>query len=733
MQLSLLDTNEISKMSLTAAAGAKSLISLGVSLSDIALLYDWGRKFGNFLRAAKNEEELLESIMENSEALLKRRGLVELARMESRWNIVQAVYEGNRISNETQPDVASNQNLSALSWLMATIISALDLCLPPTGIHSLVVGVFHDLLTSDSTAKDSQLLNALQVQLPTNVQSWRDVGRVRGLDKSIMRHMMSCRAKLTDINAIPQLNLAELREARSFLCWLMDGKTHTFMCISATVFSLASAFRNAGIQIRTEGVRAYETEPVINYAARGQTLLDATLLESVDDPLGLVRGIRSRAQIISFPFDKPEAMIDTIEVPRDVTNRMAMLWERGSIAAAGFHIHASANTPFTSSSEVSYSIEDSDASTSRYAPHLMMLAHHAFPAATEGVLKALEVLMTCVKTELVAWLGQHTAAEYLSRTEASMPDERSDHMNLWTQYQALVLGFYYRLLKPLLMFDGVSSDAFFRGVWGYGSTTSLAAFTEFNYTLRSHGSVTRTHVLYILSMMYGGRTQRFSPESSASGLLGVLGPISIIAMPLHKVTDIPQEIAMFAFADLPIIDLASDADGELYAGKGCDVQFTHPPFGPEDILPHGPEGKWTAHAKMSMLFGETRPGVVMAARCNGRPVGWFSPLAADVTFLSAAYQQERHTGEVGYVDSTRVRGFSVRDEHWQKGCPLLATAVQDKVAEPGVVHSKGNAVLRYAATGIYASVGEEVAIATDDIDLAVGRIKGQDISGIVIA
>jgi hypothetical protein len=72
----------------------------------------------------------------------------------------------------------------------------------------------------------------------------------------------------------------------------------------------------------------------------------------------------------------------------------------------------------------------------------------------------------------------------------------------------------------------------------------------------------------------------------------------------------------------------------------------------------------------------------------------------------------------------------VRDEHWQQGRPLIAAQGHDDV---GVVHSKGNAVLRYAATGIYASVNEEVAIATDDIDLAVERIRGQDVSGIVIA
>lgn len=82
------------------------------------------------------------------------------------------------------------------------------------------------------------------------------------------------------------------------------------------------------------------------------------------------------------------------------------------------------------------------------------------------------------------------------------------------------------------------------------------------------------------------------------------------------------------------------------------------------------------------------------------------------------------------IDTTIVRGFSAQDEHWQQGRPLRAPPNHFEVR---VVHSRGHVVLRHAATGIYASIAEEVAIATDDIDLAVGRIRGQDVSGIVIA
>ena len=77
-----------------------------------------------------------------------------------------------------------------------------------------------------------------------------------------------------------------------------------------------------------------------------------------------------------------------------------------------------------------------------------------------------------------------------------------------------------------------------------------------------------------------------------------------------------------------------------------------------------------------------------------------------------------------------VFGFYYRLLKQQQGRPLRAPPNHFEVR---VVHSRGHVVLRHAATGIYASIAEEVAIATDDIDLAVGRIRGQDVSGIVIA
>ncbi|KAM7188253.1 hypothetical protein V8F20_010630 [Naviculisporaceae sp. PSN 640] len=134
---------------------------------------------------------------------------------------------------------------------------------------------------------------------------------------------------------------------------------------------------------------------------------------------------------------------------------------------------------------------------------------------------------------------------------------------------------------------------------------------------------------------------------------------------------------------------------------------------------------------MGKAFRGGGPGVVMVARCEGRLVGWFNPAAAETIFLSSSYCQPLHVGEQDFVGDTCVDGFEILDRDWQQG--LVPRSTEANVdAKVGVVHSSGCPALRYAAAGFYGGVGEEVAIATDDINFALGRVEAQE-TGVVIA
>lgn len=161
------------------------------------------------------------------------------------------------------------------------------------------------------------------------------------------------------------------------------------------------------------------------------------------------------------------------------------------------------------------------------------------------------------------------------------------------------------------------------------------------------------------------------------------------------------------------------------------VRFEAPNLPKREIQVHGPQHKWSIHAKMGALFGDGQPGVIMAARYNGRLVGWFSPLAADIMFLSTCYQYPRHARDSSYKYNDTMRDcFEVIEKDWETGRVQRPMAGQS--SECGVVHSRGCPALRYAAAGIYAGIAEEVSIATDDLQEAAGRFVGNG-SGIVIA
>jgi len=119
------------------------------------------------------------------------------------------------------------------------------------------------------------------------------------------------------------------------------------------------------------------------------------------------------------------------------------------------------------------------------------------------------------------------------------------------QFQASLFGLYYRHFEDLTSIE-VREDAYFRGIH---SNPFLTACVGFGDTLTSAGKVSRTQGLDKLPTMYDGRSKIYSPRGSSPRLIEVLGNIFL------QTTDDP---ASFTIVDLPLVDLISGANGELY-------------------------------------------------------------------------------------------------------------------------------------------------------------------------
>ena len=718
-------------MSLQITAGAKSLISLGVSLGDLAVVFRHGHSIGNWLRAAGSEADLFESIMEDHGALLRRRGLVNVVQMKHRWSSLHFIYEGS--IRRSLSGSKEGQDLTEFSWLMVAVVTALDITLPASTIKSLLTEVFATILEGDEGMRES-----LRVQLPINIEAWKSVGCVNTMaaetSTSIRRsfNQLVREHAIPKLRAIPQLNRAEQEEMKNFLVWLMADQGHDLSIFSVTVFSIAESMRVAGIHLRTSGERRYESEPIVRYVQITRPIDAFKDPLEMDDPFQARKGRQLRAQQVSFPMNHPEYMIDATTLNRSILNRMEMFWTMGCEAAEKMKLTPTPEPklPFGPESDIYYVLDARDPTRNKFDGMLSMIVDHGFPAATQSILLALEKLTQGVGSKRLQWLHAHTARDYLQR-ETGKPSQEPEEMELWVQYQALVFGFYYRLLEPLISFEYVKPDIYFRGLWGYGSTTFLGMCAHFAWTLQESQSISRTQVLYMLTTMYNGRPKPYSQTTSSTGLIGVLGTISVLALPLLCTTDVPEKIARFAVVDLPVIDLLSDSC-ELYSRQIQSIDFiTAAVAPPRQITPRGSNQTWSVHAKLGKLFGEESNDVMMAARCDGKLVGWFGPLAADFTFLSSCYQNQRHVNEEDFSADSIINGHEILDEHWQND-QVRRPLREDTIGQFCIVNSRGSAALRYAATGFFANAGEDIGIASDDISAAFGRVEAQG-AGVVIA
>ena len=543
---------------------------------------------------------------------------------------------------------------------------------------------------------------------------------------SIAKKYIEVRSRYAQGEAVPQLNLEEGLEMERFLVWLMQARTGIFMALSVDTFAMASAIAAVGVLITTGRSPRFEAEHFVRYAGTSGPLdLPASLNYSVS------RDFFRGAQQVSYRRGNPEHMIQSIQAPRDVLNKMGVCWTEGVKAAKDFCLTASAELPFGPNSDIRYQIDGEAKTQRRFTSDVIRLQGASIPRSSDVIMRTLERITKGMKAQDVNWLEQHTQLEYLRRSDVTYTSE-SKQMEALLLYQSLVFGFYYRLLEGLIVFNEADTETYFQGIWGLGSNKFMLMCAEMGNALEEVSGATRTQLLYMLSTMYNGRQKVFTEGSSRRGLVGILGSMSIVTQALMRPVDRPQDISKFLLFDLPIVDLAPEADGEIYAGRGTGIRFDNRPVLEFDITPRGPRKVWTMHAKMGVQFQGSPSGVVIAARCAGRVVGWFDPLAADVLFLSTAYcatdeYETPYCGDKGSV----VRAVEIKDEHWQSGC--IPRPVRPDTSDGFVVvHSMGNPVLRYAAAGFFGGAGEEVAISTGDIEFAFGRIELQE-SGVIIA
>lgn len=713
---------------LSIQLGAQSLLNLGVSLGDIGTLVQHARTFGNWLRTKQNDEELFESMSEVYGEVLHRRGLVDTTLMMNRWtNQMHFYYQGHLVQQTAASSPTDEQSLGSFTWLMVTLVTALDTCLPQYGFLPLLVKVFVRILDRDDVIS---LTESLQIQLQTNIESWRSTGRIRGMGRPVAEAIRACRLRLVGEDVLPKLTEAESEELCEFLVWLMAGSTNHYQLVSATLFAVVNGMRSAGLQLVVgEGEVDFEGQLIIQYAGQKDSLLDLLRLLNVDKDY---RGIPEDPPPpqISYPYGEPWKMIEAMPRPIDSKNTMEKFWTKGKKAASFVKLELEC----TRKGILHYIITDYDKCISRWPGNLSELAEMHFPVDSERLLRALNDLQMQFQTSHsdVNWLSKHLRFASFIPTFCLRLNFTDDQMDMFLCYQCLVFGYWYQLLDPLISTRHTKIDVYLSGLWGLKNTYLLKMIEGFSFVVRygtlsdvklnANPGATRDATIRLLGVMYAGiQAPRDSPMTpTQTGLLGLIGNISVVCMSLLHPTDDRTEIGKFVILTLPILDLLQERDAELWAGDGSGTTFRQAPQSEmRQLNKVRAKMTWSVHTKRCMSNG--RPsGIVLAARCNGVFLGTFDPARADAVVVGSS---DDSTAEEGLNDEP-VTGYTVTESDFQKGF-VLRPYEKDAIV---LVQSQGKPIMRYAAAGFFCHE-TNVVIGGNSLSVDLNRLK-QRISGV---
>lgn len=272
------------EQAVSIAAGTQGLIQLGLSISDIALLIDQGKKMGNFLRAGQNDNDLFDVLGEAKEAVFKRSDLVDAREMEKRWPMMNFVHQGVRVkgkivqslqahsstqeSNHRRNMGSTQDGVDSFTWVMVAITSALDECAPSHHIRELLIRVFVEVLEGNEG-----IAHALRVHIKRNIESWRSFGCAREIAFSIKKQIRKAFSKSVpdelQILAVPQINEAETEDMKNMLVWLLRGDLTVFYAMSPIVFAVAEAWKRVGLDLCTDGNPVRESQACVRYSTSG--------------------------------------------------------------------------------------------------------------------------------------------------------------------------------------------------------------------------------------------------------------------------------------------------------------------------------------------------------------------------------------------------------------------------------------------------------------------------------
>ncbi len=220
-------------MALSIAMGPKSLIQLGMSVTDITTLISLGRTAGNWMTCQSGDNEFLRTIEVDENVIPFRRGLVDLDGFNKRWRqSCRLLINGHAQKIDGNYLAKTLENFSRFTAFMVSLITVLDAFLSSASVRQVMEDILKELLRATEMGED-----LIQAEFPNRLEAWRSAGAMRGMTTYVRNHRLNLVKGGHILSSYPSKD--EEHDITELLTWLLLGTDHELINPSSDVAGVA--------------------------------------------------------------------------------------------------------------------------------------------------------------------------------------------------------------------------------------------------------------------------------------------------------------------------------------------------------------------------------------------------------------------------------------------------------------------------------------------------------------
>ena len=708
-------------MAVQAVAGPGSLISLGISISDVATFYGLAKRVGNWLSAVSGDQEFLELLGQDELDILQRKGLIDIQRFNKRWGSRMVLLENGR--HTTLTGEASEKNLDRFSRFTASmvcVIAALGAFATQKSVLAVLKDVLLELLRTTEWGED-----IIAAQFSGRVHCWQSAADVRGLSAKAreIRLGLLNRKEILD-GFMPE---GESRLMIEFLVWLLSGTSATYTTPSSDVAGVGLCLSELGMDILS--VTGFRSEPPqtpcrLEYSTQAPFQLK--------NPAQYIASYMSRFACTTVSLKAPEESLTKFPIDYHTSCRCRQAWSSGRKAAekAAWTVRVPRKT---TSEDLRYIFYDIGAKPERTRTQIgALIEAHALIFNREVCLE-LEFTLQRESDATLDWMLDQTTDGFLDTDKVC--NTHFDHIekiNAFTVFQAFLMGYYYGVFLDLVDLSALQHMVV-EGTWGYRETSFLTLMRTLYIgacQVQEPGvfSLSRENVIGILSLILCGRTVTVRLEreswSKNNWCIGVVGKRTLLVKSLLKPCQTLQDVGKFVLLDIDVSGISRDTQGFVRPGIADLDRFdTNSSFLKGELPPcvsEPPSQDVSFHIEVDW---EGNPeNILLCVRLNGRRIGTINPAVADAAYCSALFLEQPLDPQKLAAEDAVLSGGPTAINVTTTDCLNKVHLKRNDLASPYILHLSGMPRLRYTIIYWYQS-DMVVSIAGKDLQRSLRITK----------